>query len=181
MSWVGRWISRMSLITLVLLCLGASPTPSDRSERRGVGLPMSDCEGPGQALDIESEQMTFDSKSHTFVFERNVTVRRCDMTLKCNRLRVINTADGKGVERIIATGNVQIEQGTRQARADKAEYFDAEQKLVLTGQPRAWDTEDQNELTGDVMEVFLATEKLEVKRARVLFHPRRSTPTRPGG
>ena len=144
-------------------------------------MPAETCEGPGQTLDVKADRMTFDQQERTFLFQDRVRVRRCDMTLKCNRLRVINTADGKGVERIIATGNVQIEQGTRQARADKAEYFDAEQKLVLTGQPRAWDTADQNELTGEVMEVYLATEKLEVKRARVLFHPRRETPTRPGG
>jgi len=179
MDRIGRRIVYCGLIALALLCLGANGQKPQRTQPFGTQAPVQDCKGPGQELDVTADQMTFDSKTHTFVFENNVHVRRCDMTLKCDRLRVINDAQRDRVERIVATGNVRMQQGGRRVQAERAEYFDAEQKLVLTGQPRAWDPVEQNELTGDEMVVYLATEKLVVKQARVLFHPRQSTSASP--
>jgi lipopolysaccharide export system protein LptA len=174
-----RRVAYFGLIGLTLLCLGANGKTPPRTQPLSVQAPMQDCKGPGQELDVTADQMTFDSKTHTFVFEHNVHVRRCEVTLTCDRLRVINDAQRDRVERIVATGNVHMQQGVRRVQAERAEYFDAEQKLVLTGQPRAWDTAEENELTGDEMVVYLATEKLLVKRARVLFHPRQSPSASP--
>jgi lipopolysaccharide transport protein LptA len=179
MQRIGRRIVHCGLIALTLLGLSANGQTQQRAQPFGVQAPGQDCQGPGQELDVTADQMTFDSKTHIFVFENNVHVRRCDMTLKCNRLRVINDAQRNRVDHIIATGNVRMQQGVRHVRAERAEYFDAEQKLVLTGQPRAWDPVEQNELTGDEMVVYLATEKLVVKQARVLFHPRQSPSASP--
>lgn len=179
MDRIGRRSVYCSLMALALLCLGASGQKPPRAQPFGTQAPVQDCKGPGQELDVTADQMTFDSKTHTFVFENNVHVRRCDMTLKCDRLRVMNDAQKNRVERIVATGNVRMQQGVRRVQAERAEYFDAEQKLVLTGQPRAWDPVEQNELSGDEMVVYLATEKLVVNQARVLFHPRQSTSASP--
>jgi hypothetical protein len=52
-------------------------------------------------------------------------------------------------------------------------FAPAEQRLVLTGNPRAWDTYEQQEMAGEEMTVFLHDEHMLVKRARVLFHPRK--------
>lgn len=179
MNRFSRRLTCAGLIGLALLSLGANGKKPQRAQPLGIQAPVQDCKGPGQELDVTADQMTFDSRTHTFVFENNVHVRRCDMTLQCDRLRVINDAQGNQVERIIATGNVHLQQGVRRVQAERAEYFDAEQKLVLTGQPRAWDPVEKNRLTGDEMVVYLETEKLVVKRARVLFHPRQSTSASP--
>lgn len=179
MRSLSRRVGCLGLIGLALLCLGANGKTPPRAQPFGLQAPVQECKGPGQELDVTADQMTFDSKTHTFVFENNVHVRRCEMTLKCDRLRVMNDAQGNRVERIVATGNVRMQQGARRAQAERAEYFDAEQKLVLTGQPRAWDPTEKNELTGDEMVLYLATEKLVVKRARVLFHPRQSASASP--
>jgi lipopolysaccharide assembly outer membrane protein LptD (OstA) len=65
-----------------------------------------------------------------------------------------------------------MQQGTRRVTAERAEYFDAEQKLILTGNPKAWDAAERNELTGEEIVVFLEQDKLFVKQAHVRFHPR---------
>ena len=177
----SRWAVWLSIWGLALLCLGAAPKPPPNNL---LQAPVGNCQGDGQALDVTADRMTFDSKTHTFVFERNVRVIRCDLTMRCNHLKVVNDAEGDRVERIIATGQVRLRQGERRLEAERAEYFDAEQKLVLTGSPRAWDPTEQNELTGDEMQIFLETERLVVKRARVLFHPRQGASpvsTSPGG
>jgi lipopolysaccharide export system protein LptA len=123
--------------------------------------------------------MTFDSQAHTFIFEDNVQVRRCQMTMRCDRLSITQDAAGERVMRIVATGNVHVQQGERQVKAERAEYIDAEQKLVLTGNPRAWNTQEQNELTGEEIVVLLQQEKLLVKHPRVLFHPRQKSSQTP--
>lgn len=154
-------------------CLGAE------QERQPGGLgrfvPAQNCEEPAQALDVTSERMTFDTRTQTFIFEDNVHVRHCQMTMTCDHLQVAQDANGQRIERIIAMGNVRVQQGERHIRAERAEYIDAEQKLILTGNPRAWEAQEQNELTGEEIVVFLREEKLLVKRARVLFHPHQTS------
>jgi lipopolysaccharide export system protein LptA len=133
------------------------------------------CEGAASTLDVSSERMTFDSKTRIFVFEEKVRILRCAMTILCDRLQVINDASDKNIEHIIATGNVRFHQGTRSATADRADYFESEQRLVLTGNPRVWDTQGQDELTGEEIVLLLQEERALVKQARVLFHPRKTS------
>jgi lipopolysaccharide export system protein LptA len=133
------------------------------------------CEGGATTLDVSSERMTFDSKTRIFIFEEKVRILRCAMTILCDRLQVINDTGDKNIERIIATGNVRFQQGTRSAVAERADYFESEQRLVLTGNPRVWDTQDHDELTGEEIVLLLQEEKALVKQARVLFHPRKTS------
>ena len=70
--------------------------------------------------------MTFDNPTHTFIFEVNVRVRRCQMTMHCDRLQVIQDVAGAHIERIIATGNVHFQQGEYQVKAERAEYVEAD-------------------------------------------------------
>lgn len=148
----------------------ASQTESDKSPL-AERLQRSDCEGPEAALDVTSEQMTFDRETHTFIFEDKVRVRRCSLTIDCDHLRVIRDADKNRITHVIATGNVRFQDGPRHAVAERADYFEADQKLVLVGNPRVWDSEEQNELIGDEIIVFLDEERILVKGARVRFHP----------
>jgi len=64
----------------------------------------------------------------------------------------------------------------RSAVAERADYFESEQKLVLTGgNPRVWDMQEHDELTGEEIVLLLQEEKVLVKQARVLFHPRKTS------
>jgi lipopolysaccharide export system protein LptA len=140
-------------------------------------LPTSDCEGPATALNVTSERMTFDMNIHTFIFKDKVRIRRCDIIIVCDRLHITTDAKGETVEHIIAMGNVHFQQKERHVTAERAEYFDAEQKLVLTGNPRAWDTYKQHELSGAQITIFLQQERMFVKDARMLFQLR-ETPSK---
>jgi lipopolysaccharide export system protein LptA len=133
------------------------------------------CEDGATTLDVSSERMTFDSKTRVFIFEEKVQVLRCTMTVFCDHLQVINDTSDKNIERIIATGNVRFQQGTRSGVAERADYFESEQRLVLTGNPRVWDTQEHNELTGEEIILLLQEEKAFVKQARVLFHSRKTS------
>jgi lipopolysaccharide transport protein LptA len=138
-----------------------------------------DCQGSAAALNVTAERMTFDHRTQTFTFEENVHIDRCNMTVFCDHLQVKNDTSGENVERIVATGHVYFQQGTRHAVAEQAEYFVVEQRLVLTGRPHAWDTQEGNEMKGEEIVVFLKEENMVVKRAQVLFHPRKTTSKTP--
>lgn len=169
-SALWGWASFLLILGWLAPEASLSQTASSKEPRARV--PLESCEGPGQALDVKAERMTFDRQTQTFLFQDRVRVRRCDMTILCDRLRVFNDAAGQRVERIVFTGNVRMQQGARRVTAERAEYFDAEQKLILTGKPKAWDTDEHNELTGEEIVVFLQEDKLFVKQAHVRFHPR---------
>jgi len=156
----------------------ASQTESEKSPL-AERLQQPGCEGPEAALDVTSEQMTFDRETHTFIFEEKVRVRRCSLTIDCDRLRVIRDADENKIKQIIATGNVRFQDGPRHAVAERADYFEDEQKLVLVGNPRVWDGDEKNELIGDEIIVFLEEERILVKGARVRFHPDQSPGSEP--
>ena len=164
---------RVAIVVAAVLafpvCIASQPQPERAAPTQH--LQQSDCEGPEAVLDVTSEQMTFDRDTDTFVFKENVRVKRCNLTIDCDHLRVIRGADENGIKQVIATGNVRFQDGTRHAVAERADYYEADQKLVLVGNPRAWDSEEQNELIGDEITVFLDEERILVKGARVRFHP----------
>jgi len=176
-SWVGvLWWIMPVVAGMVLISL------SGRGYSQGLQgtlekLPLQKaCAGDPTTLDVSSERMTFDSKTRIFVFEEKVRILRCTMTIVCDRLQVINDASQRNIEQIIATGNVRFQQGNRSAVAERADYFESEQKLVLTGgNPRVWDTQEHDELTGEEIVLLLQEEKVFVKQARVLFHPRKTS------
>jgi lipopolysaccharide transport protein LptA len=101
------------------------------------------------------------------------------MMITCDRLLVTKDSKSEDVEHITATGNVHVQQGTQHVTAERADYFPAEQRLVFTGNPHAWDTQEQREMTGEEITVFLQNENVLVKRAHVLFHPRNTPVKRP--
>ena len=176
----GSWRIVLVVMSIVLVCL------SGRVYSQGLQgtlekLPaQKGCEGDATTLDVSAERMTFDSKTRIFIFEEKVRILRCAMTILCDRLQVLNDASDKNIERIIATGNVRFQQGTRSAVAERADYFESEQKLVLTGgNPRVWDMQERDELTGEEIVLLLQEEKVLVKQARVLFHPRKTSLKKP--
>ena len=174
-------LRRIAIVVAAVLVLPACIASETQSEGPALSerLQQSDCEGPEAALNVTSEQMTFDRNTHTFIFKENVRVKRCNLTIDCDHLRVIRDADENTIKQVIATGNVRFQDGTRHAVAERADYYEADQKLVLVGNPRAWDSDEQNELIGDEIIVFLEEERILVKGARVRFHPNQSPGSEP--
>lgn len=167
------------LVAIMALPVGIASQTQSRETTLSEPLQQSDCEGAAAALDVTSEQMTFDRDTHTFTFKEKVRVKRCSLTIDCDHLRVIRDAEGNTIKQVIATGNVRFQDGARHAVAERADYYEADQKLVLVGNPRVWDSDKQNELAGDEITVFLAEARILVKGARVRFHPNQSPSREP--
>lgn len=171
MGWRG-----IAIVVAAVTALSMGVAGQTQSEKPAISqrVQQPNCEGTEAALDVTSEQMTFDRNSNTFIFKEKVRLQRCSLVIDCDHLRVVRDADENRITYVTATGNVRFQDGTRHAVAERADYFEAEQKLVLVGNPRAWDTDEQNELIGEEIIVFLEEGRILVNGARVRFHPDQS-------
>jgi len=107
-------------------------------------------------LAIRSSASTWDLKNKRARFEGQVVVTRGDVTMRCDELDVTYSS-GDAVDTVVATGHVEVDKGTRTARAAAAELVGATGRITLTGSPRLSD--GPNELVGDTIVLWLDDER----------------------
>ena len=78
------------------------------------------------------------------------------------------TLGNRAVSLIEAMGNVLIVQGGKKAKSRKAVYSQPDEKLVLTGDPEAW--EEGYHVTGVKMTMYLKEDRSIVESSRVVIH-----------
>jgi lipopolysaccharide export system protein LptA len=137
---------------------------------------------PTSPLSIQSKTMTIKNSENLVVFEGNVVMKRSDWTLTADRVLVFfvksleSLAPSEGgdpamnsgnVDTIDATGNVVIEQGERKAKSQRAIYHQKEEKIVLTGEPEAW--EKDYVVKGSQMTIFLKENRSVVDKGHVVL------------
>lgn len=146
---------------------------------------------PGQkkATVIESErlEMVTTDEVNTFFFYGNVRIDGEALKTHCDEMMVISkrkpekTQDGLGdvgsIAKIIAIGNVVIDQYDRTAKADRAEIFPAEGKVVLTGNPSV--TDAQGVVRGYRMVLHKDDRKAEVEGSPEGLRPSVTLPVLP--
>jgi lipopolysaccharide transport protein LptA len=144
-----------------------------RLQRASIDF-LSLVQGSDQPMEITSRGVNVrsipDGKEVTF--EGNVTVKRGDETLACDRLVMVyyekkgaNTGKGRAkrlakdldylgnIKSFTASGNVKIVQNERMAVAGKALYDNVNRTITLTERPRLW--ERGNVLIGDPIFIYL--------------------------
>ncbi len=130
---------------------------------------------------VTSERMTVQNKDRRAVFEGKVVLTKGDLVVRSDLMVVfyeprdqqkIGSAPagvaGEGeeqvsqmaVSKIEATGRVKIEKKAGTATCRKAVFYQKEQKIVLTGDPVAW--ERGNRVTGDRIIMFLDQDRTVV-------------------
>lgn len=146
----------------------------------GVLLPAQSVEP--QNTVIESEQFDWRSTDTetTSVFTGRVVVTGTNLKLTCDRLDIVamRKADpgatiGKieGFKSLVATGNVRIIQGDREAACGRAEVFPGDDKIILTGQPVVVDHSVNWTWTGDELEMLRNQRQIRGKNARFTGPP----------
>jgi lipopolysaccharide export system protein LptA len=74
---------------------------------------------------------------------------------------VMPTVSNRALNRIEATGRVKIEKESGTATCEKAVYYQSEDKIVLTGNPVAWDKGTR--VSGKQITMFLAEDRSVVE------------------
>jgi lipopolysaccharide export system protein LptA len=163
--WRWVWVAALLLLApLINLAYPASDTPE----------PVA----PTEAVQVTADRMASDSRSDQVVFTGNVEVRRGDLYVKADRFEVKQDRQTKKVEQMLAIGNVFIRRGEQAATAERATFFETEQKAVLTGNPHA--KEGNTEVWGEEMVFLLAEGNMIVtggtQRVRVQLVPANEAP-----
>ena len=148
------------------------------------------------ATTITAQKMTVRNRDNRAVFEGTVVLTRGDLLVQSDRMVVLfqpqqenepaaaamktQTNDrrpsqlpsmgNRSVRLIEATGRVEIKQADGQATCRQAIYYAEDDKIVLTGDPVAW--QKGARVTGDKIVLYLSEHRSVVEgRSRVLLEP----------
>ena len=117
-------------------------------------------------LMITAERLTYMDPERRAVYEGGVSARNGFGTLRSDQLQVFFTASGASgsaqIERALATGKVIITQPGRRARSEQAEYFAAEDKIVLSGGSPIVEDEQRGSTTGRRLTFYLGDDRIAV-------------------
>lgn len=162
-----------------------------QASKPGAGQPAARRgEDRANPVTVDANQLESRQKEGLVIFSGEVVAKQNGSTQYADRMEVYFDEKGDKIVRTISTGSVRIV--TRDCRigtARRAEYYDAEQRVVLIGDARVW--QEDNVVTGERITIFLAEDRSVVEgskqeRVRGVFYPKRDDakgegkPARPG-
>ncbi len=171
----------LSLLFILLSVLVFFQTaPGEAEVKKGFDEKVS-----SKPIIIKSKTLEWNDEKKTVVFTGEVNAQKDDFVVGCQKMIVYYTASsdeqGKGdfartVDRIVATDRVRITRrdgGT--AEAEKAVYYQADEKLVLTGHPSVKQGNDL--VKGDRITIYLKENRSTVEstgkeRAQATIFPK---------
>jgi lipopolysaccharide export system protein LptA len=162
----------------------AQTAPRPRPARPATAqAPAPRPDGPGAGQDGRSAPVTVDAdqlenlqKEGLVVFTGNVVASQNSSTQYADRMEVYLDDKRDRIVRTVSTGNVRIiTKDCRTGTARRAEYYDAEQRVVLIGNARVW--REDNVVTGERITIFLAEDRSVVEggqqeRVKAVFYPK---------
>jgi len=95
------------------------------------------------------------------IFTGDVVAKQGDMTLSADKLTVFLLEKQDQIDRLEAEGAVKVVQLNRVATADRAVFYQLEEKLVLSG--HAVVVEDNNKVSGEEIDIYLKENRSVIK------------------
>jgi len=149
--------------------------PSSRPDG-AAGSPGSNQNDRNAPVTVDADQLENIQKEGLVVFTGNVVANQNRSTQWADRMEVYLDDRGDKIVRTVSTGNVRIiTKDCRSGTAKRAEYYDAEQRVVLIGNARVW--RDDNVVTGERITIYLAEDRSVVEggqqeRVKAVFYPK---------
>ena len=144
-------------------------TPGQRE--RQVGLESD------EPVAIRAERLDAEERGDVrlIVLEGDVVVVQSDVELRAARLEAGYPIGAQRPDRLTATGDVEISQGERQARCERAVYSQPPRRVECEGNAEMWD--GRARVRGDVITLDLDAETVDVTgRTRLVVRPADSEP-----
>lgn len=154
----------------------SKPRPARPSSTTPAPRPDGATDGRNAPVTVDADQLENIQKEGLVVFTGNVVATQNSSTQWADRMEVYLDDKGDRIVRTISTGNVRIiTRDCRSGTAKRAEYYDAEQRVVLIGNARVW--RDDNMVTGERITIFLAEDRSVVEggqqeRVKAVFYPK---------
>ncbi len=142
------------IMVAVALCAGAGAAQPGKATRETVV--------------ITASRMKADKLGDKVTFTGNVSLKKESMTLSSDSMIVYYDAGSKDIREIEAHGNVMVRKEGRVALANNASYFSRDEKIVLTGDARI--IENENQLGGEKITLFIRDDRSIVEGGKVLLY-----------
>ena len=123
---------------------------------------------PREPVVVTANRMEADELGTKVVFTGKVTLKKEGMTLSSDSMIVLYDVGTKDVKQIEAHGNVVVQKEGRIAQANNASYFSNEEKIILTGDARI--IENDNQLGGQKITLFLRDDRSLVEGGKVTLY-----------
>ncbi len=117
---------------------------------------------------ITSNRMEAAKLGDKVTFIGNVTLKKESMTLSSDTMIVFYDTGSKDIRQIDAHGNVIVRKEGRVALANDASYYSGDEKIVLTGDARI--IENENQLGGKKITLFMRDDRSLVEGGKVLLY-----------
>jgi len=117
---------------------------------------------------ITSNRMEAEKLGDKVTFIGNVILKKEGMTLASDRMIVFYQASTKNVREVEAHGNVKVMKEGRVALSNDASYYTGEDKVILTGNARI--IENDNQLNGEKITLFVTDGRSIVEGGNVLIY-----------
>ena len=122
--------------------------------------------------DGRGEMVSTDNET-TITFRDNVRVTGTNMRLTCDYLEVVVIRSGDKAATLgkldkfrsmLATGNVRMVQGDREAACGRAEVLPEQEKVVLSGNPVVVDRDQNTRIAGEKITMLRGQRRVEVEK-----------------
>jgi lipopolysaccharide export system protein LptA len=146
----------------------AEPAPAKKSDSK------ADKSAP---VTVDADQLESLQKEGLIIFTGSVVAKQDNSTQYADRMEVYMDAGGDRIVRTVSTGSVRIiTKDCKMGTARRAEYYDAEQRVILIGNARVW--QDDNVVTGERITIYLAEDRSVVEagrqeRVKAVFYPKK--------
>ena len=148
--------------------------PTKPAAKSDAPSPKPEEDEKNQPVTVDADQMENMQKEGLVIFTGNVVARQNNSVQYADRTEVYLDAKSEKIVRTVSLGNVKIiTKDCRVGTARRAEYYDAEQRVVLIGNARVW--KEDNLVTGDRITIFLAEERSVIEsggqgRVKAIFY-----------
>lgn len=122
----------MPLFRLLMMILLALTPVAGTAQGLQLGFGKSE-QDTGLPVEVTAESLSVNQSDGSAVFEGKVDISQGDMRMTADQVNVHYTDDNQAIERLVATGNVLLVQGTDAAEADEAVYSIESGNVVMTG------------------------------------------------
>lgn len=130
-----------------------SEQPKDIPEKKPTSSPFTS----DKPVKITSHALEADNKRNKVTFKGNVIAKQEDMVIFSD-IMIVKYEKRGGIKKIEASGNVKMTQRDRIATGKKIVFYNPEQKIVMTGNPRIW--QDDNLISCEKVTVLLEKDKI---------------------
>ena len=117
-----------------------------------------------QPIEITARRLELIQQQRQSIFTGDVVAKQGDMVLSADKLTVFLQEKQDQIDRLEAVGQVKVVQGNRVATADRAVFYQREEKLVLSG--HAIVVQDNNKVSGDEIDIYLKENRSVIKSSK---------------